>query len=127
MKASVLPTVVEGARRRRAGTGVGCLVLFGLTLAALGHVALHTKHIESSLAMGKASRRHKELLERNRQLQLENVRLKDPNRIVEVARDKLGMGKPTEIVPVAAVKDWFERQAAEAAATKKPGKKETAP
>lgn len=95
------PVSEADARRRRPGTGVAFLVLLGLTLGALGHVAVHIKHLEVALALGEARRERAELEERRRNLVLEIGVLKDPTRVMEVAREKLGMGTPSaaDIIP----------------------------
>lgn len=90
------------ARRRRPGTGVACLVLLGLTLGALAHVAVHMKHLEVALKLGEARKERARLEEQRRQLELEVGVLKDPTRIMEAARDKLGLAPPSaaDIVPI---------------------------
>jgi cell division protein FtsL len=78
------------------------LVLLGLTLGALGHVAVHLKHLEVALQLGDARKERARLEEQRRQLVLEVGVLKDPTRIMEVARERLGLGPPSaaDIVPV---------------------------
>lgn len=93
-KATTMPVVEEGRRRRRMSAGVECLVLLGLTLAALGHVAVQAKRIEFALELGRAQGQHLELVERRRRLVSEIARLKDPGRIETIARDRLGMALP---------------------------------
>lgn len=86
---------VEGAsRRRETGIPVACLVLLGLTLGALGHVAVQAKRLEVGLELGREQKRHHELIEQQRTLTLELGRLKDPGRLVTMARDKLQMAPP---------------------------------
>jgi cell division protein FtsL len=87
---------IDKPRRARMGTGVACLVLFGLTLAALGHVAVQASHLDVALGLGKEQKLQGELLEQRRRLKSEIGRLKDPARISTLARDALKM------VPVAA-------------------------
>jgi hypothetical protein len=86
--------VVEGRRKRRMGAGVGCLVLLGLTLGGVGHVAVQARQLEVALALGAEQKLNQELLERKRRLQNEIGRLKNPGLIVNVARDKLEMAPP---------------------------------
>jgi cell division protein FtsL len=86
----------EGSRRRRMGSGVACLVLLGLTLAALAHVAVQARHLDVALSLGKEQKTQSELYEQRRKLKSEIGRLKDPARISALARDALKM------VPVAA-------------------------
>jgi cell division protein FtsL len=92
----------EWSRRRRMGSGVACLVLLGLTLAALGHVAVQARHLDVALALGKEQRIQSELLEAKRRLKSEIGHLKDPARISTMARDQLKMAPvvPTDIRPV---------------------------
>jgi cell division protein FtsL len=77
--------------RRRAGNALFCLVLLGLTLFALGHVAVQAKTVEVGLRLAQEQSAHEELLAEQRHLQLDIGRLKEPRRLVEVARTKLGM------------------------------------
>jgi cell division protein FtsL len=102
-KKQVRPEVV---RRRRMGSGVACLVLLGLTLAALGHVAVQASHLDVALALGKEQKIQGELLEQRRRLKNDIGRLKDPGRISVLAREKLKMAPvvPTDIMPVSALK-----------------------
>jgi cell division protein FtsL len=90
------------SRRRRMGSGVACLLLLGLTLAALGHVAVQARHLDVALALGKEQKIQSELLEARRRLKSEIGHLKDPARISTMARDKLKMAPvvPTDIRPV---------------------------
>jgi len=92
----------EWSRRRRMGSGVACLVLLGLTLAALGHVAVQARHLDVALALGKEQKIRGELMEAQRRLKSEIGHLKDPARISTVARDKLKMAPvvPTDIRPI---------------------------
>jgi cell division protein FtsL len=101
-KPVVKPGKVEGPRRRRMGSGVACLVLLGLTLAALGHVAVQARHLDVALALGKEQKLQGELMEQRRRLKSEIGRLKDPGRISVMARDKLKMAPvvPTDIRPI---------------------------
>jgi cell division protein FtsL len=79
------------ARGRRPGAGVFCLVLLGLTLGALGHVAVQAKKDELALLLGKERADHEALLIERRQLKIEIGRLKDPARLVKLAEGTLGM------------------------------------
>lgn len=102
------------ARRRRPGTGVACLILLGITLGALGHVAVHLKHYEVALALGQARRARSALEERRRQLSLEIGVYKDPMRVMDVAREKLGLSQPSaaDIVPAAQLRERLAMRAA---------------
>jgi cell division protein FtsL len=92
----------EGSRRRRMGSGVACLVLLGLTLAALAHVAVQARHLDVALALGKEQKIQSDLYEQRRRLKSEIGRLKDPARISTLARDALKMVPvaPTDIVAI---------------------------
>ena len=96
------PVRAEGPRRRRMGSGVASLVLLGLTLAALGHVAVQARHLDVALALGKEQKVQGELLEARRRLKTEIGHLKDPARISTMARDKLKMAPvvPSDIRPM---------------------------
>jgi hypothetical protein len=85
-------TVLDpGRRRQRASLAVIAFVILGLTLGALGHVAVHAKRLEVALALGDAERVHRDLAERRRFLEIEIGMLKDPDRVIPYARDKLLM------------------------------------
>ena len=77
--------------RRRFGNVVFCVVLLGLTLGALGHVAVQAKKVEVALLLGKEQALHDELVAQQRHLRNEIGRLKDPRRLVQIAQTKLGM------------------------------------
>jgi cell division protein FtsL len=88
-------TVVEsGDGRRRLGAGLVGLLVLGVTLGATAHVAVHAKRIEVAIALGKEERAFRELTEQRRNLEIEIGMLKDPARIIGIARDKLGMHPP---------------------------------
>jgi cell division protein FtsL len=79
------------ATRRRAGNALFCLVLLGLTVFALGHVAVQAKTVEVGLKLAQEQAAHEDLLAEQRHLQLDIGRQKEPRRLVEVARTRLGM------------------------------------
>ena len=86
------PALLDPSRRRqRASLAVIAFVVLGLTLGALGHVAVHAKRLEVALALGEAERVHRELAEQRRHLEIEIGMLKDPGRVIAIARDKLLM------------------------------------
>jgi cell division protein FtsL len=87
-------TAPEEAKWRRPGSGVFCLALLGVTLAALGHVAVTSKQLEIGLELGREQRFHGELLDRKKHLELELGRLKHPERLTQIARDTLKMAPP---------------------------------
>ena len=68
--------------------------MLGLTLGATAHVAVHAKRIEVAIALGKEERTFRELTEQRRHLEIEIGMLKDPARIIAIARDQLGMHPP---------------------------------
>jgi cell division protein FtsL len=89
-------TVVDaGAGGGRASLALIGLLVLGLTLGALVHVAVHAKRIEVALALGNEERQYRELAEQRRHLEIEIGMLKDPGRIVRIARDELHMAPPT--------------------------------
>lgn len=129
MLSTARPPVSDSeARRRRPGTGVACLVLLGLTLGALAHVAVHMKHLDVALKLGEARKERAKLEEQRRQLVLEVGVLKDPVRIMQVAREKLGLAPPSaaDIVSVSGLRARIAARRAEgadkteAAASEKP-------
>jgi cell division protein FtsL len=94
----VLPA--DRLRGRGMGTGVACLVLLGLTVAALAHVAVQARHLDVALALGQEQKVQAELLEQRRRLKNEISRLKEPGRISALARERLNMAAvdPADIV-----------------------------
>jgi len=87
------PTLLDpGRRRQHASLAVIAFVILGLSLGALGHVAVHAKRLEVALALGEAERVHRELAEQRRHLEIEIGMLKDPSRVIAIARDQLLMG-----------------------------------
>jgi hypothetical protein len=64
------------------------------TAGALAHVAVRLKGIEVAYALGRERRINTELEEQRRRLHIEIGMLKDPVRVVALARDKLSMGPP---------------------------------
>ncbi len=89
---------VESTPARR-GTGVMCLVLLGLTLGALSHVAVQAKRVDVGMQLGKEQKIQTDLQERRRRLEIEIGMLKAPGRLISQARDQLQMGPaaPTDI------------------------------
>jgi len=94
--------VEPGDLPRRLSLGLIGLVILGLTLGGIAHVAVHAKRIEVAIALGKEERLHRELVEARRHLEIEIGMLKDPARIIAIARDQLGMRAPlsTDIRPL---------------------------
>ena len=66
--------VDSGGARRRLSFGLIGLIVLGVTLVATAHVAVHAKRIEVAIGM-----------------------LKDPARIIAIARDHLGMRPPAPV------------------------------
>ena len=78
----------------RRGAGVGAFVLAIVTAGALAHVGVRLKGLEVAYDLGRERRIATELEEQRRRLQIEIGMLKDPVRVVSIARDKLDMGPP---------------------------------
>lgn len=94
-------SVVAGSGRRqvktagdRRGVGVGAFLLAVVTVGALTHVAVRLKGLDVAYALGHERRVAADLEEQRRRLQIEIGMLKDPGRVVTIARDKLKMGPP---------------------------------
>jgi hypothetical protein len=87
------PMVVTGLARRR-GIGVGGFLLGIVTVGALVHVAVRMKGIEVAYDLGRERKINTELEEQRRRLHIEIGMLKDPGRVVALARDRLNMGPP---------------------------------
>ncbi len=88
------PLIESGDARRRLNAGLIGLIVLGVTLGAIAHVAVHTKRIEIAIALGKEEHAFRELTLQRRQLEIEIGLLKDPARVIAIARDKLGMQPP---------------------------------
>lgn len=86
--------VESGGARRRLSLGLIGLVVLGMTVGATAHVAVHSKRIEVAIALGKEERAFRELTLQRRHLEIEIGMLKDPARIIAIARDQLGMRPP---------------------------------
>jgi cell division protein FtsL len=109
-------TIVEsGDGRRRLSAGLIGLVILGVTLGATAHVAVHAKRMEVAIALGKEERAFRELTEQRRNLEIEVGMLKDPARIITIARDKLGMHPPApeDIHPLVRTPDRSAAKSAE--------------
>ena len=78
----------------RRGAGVWAFLLALLTAAALGHVAVRMHGIQIAYDLGRERRSNTQLEEQRRRLNIEIGMLKDPDRVITVARDKLHMGPP---------------------------------
>jgi cell division protein FtsL len=86
--------VESGDGKRRLSMGLIGLVVLGVTAGAIAHVAVHAKRIEVAIALGKEERTYRALVDERRHLEIEIGMLKDPARIIAIARDQLGMGPP---------------------------------
>jgi cell division protein FtsL len=97
--ASLGPVVRTDAAERR-GIGVGAFLLALVTAGALAHVGVRMKGIEVAYDLGREKRVNTQLEEERRRLNIEIGMLKDPGRVVAIARDKLKMGPPapTDVV-----------------------------
>jgi cell division protein FtsL len=89
--------VESGGARRRLSFGLIGLIVLGVTLVATAHVAVHAKRIEVAIALGKEERAFRELTLQRRHLEIEIGMLKDPARIIAIARDQLGMRPPAPV------------------------------
>jgi cell division protein FtsL len=78
----------------RRGIGVGAFVLALVTAGALAHVGVRMKGIEVAYDLGHERRINTQLEEERRRLNIEIGMLKDPVRVVGIARDRLKMGPP---------------------------------
>jgi cell division protein FtsL len=78
----------------RRGAGAGAFLLAIMTAGALAHVAVRLKGLDVAYALGHERRVAADLEEQRRGLQIEIGMLKDPGRVVMIARDRLKMGPP---------------------------------
>jgi cell division protein FtsL len=94
VKTSTLNPVVKPDLGNRRGVGVWAFLLALCTVGALAHVAVRMHSIQIAYALGRERRANTELEEQRRRLNIEIGMLKDPDRIIGIAREKLGMGPP---------------------------------
>jgi cell division protein FtsL len=78
----------------RPGAGVGAFLLVIVTAGALAHVAVRLKGLEVAYDLGRERRITTDLEEQRRRLQIEIGMLKDPGRVISIARESLNMGPP---------------------------------
>ena len=86
--------VVKPDLGNRRGAGVWAFLLALCTAGALAHVAVRMHGIQIAYALGRERRTNTQLEEQRRRLNIEIGMLKDPDRIIGIAREKLGMGPP---------------------------------
>jgi cell division protein FtsL len=86
--------VVKPDVGNRRGVGVAAFLLALVTVGALAHVAVRTHGIRIAYALGRERRTNTELEEQRRRLNIEIGMLKDPDRVIGIAREKLGMAPP---------------------------------
>jgi cell division protein FtsL len=91
-----IPPVIRPDLGNRRGIGVWAFLLALATAGALAHVAVRMKGIEVAYDIGRERRKNTELEEQRRRLNIEIGMLKDPVRVVRIARDDLHMG-PAEM------------------------------
>jgi cell division protein FtsL len=98
-----LDPVVHPDLGNRKGIGVSAFLLALVTAGAMAHVGVRMKGIEVAYDLGHERRINTQLEEERRRLNIEIGMLKDPVRVVSIARDKLKMGPPaqTDIVRLA--------------------------
>jgi cell division protein FtsL len=89
-----LGPVVRPDLGNRRGVGVWAFSLALLTAGALAHVAVRMHGIQIAYQLGRERRTNTELEEQRRRLNIEIGMLKDPGRVIGIARDKLQMGPP---------------------------------
>ena len=91
-----LTATADGRRLvKRGGAGVWLFLLAIGTAGALAHVAIRFEGLEVAYALGRERKIGADLEEQRRRLQIEIGMLKDPNRVVTIARDQLHMGPPS--------------------------------
>jgi cell division protein FtsL len=95
--------MVHADTANRRGIGVEAFLLALVTAGAMAHVGVRMKGIEVAYDLGRENRINTQLEEERRRLNIEIGMLKDPVRVVSIARDKLQMGPPapTDIVRLA--------------------------
>jgi len=96
MQASVR-SAVRFLQRARQGdlsfVAVAFTVVFG---SLLGIVALQTMIVQNRVELDRVGRQLDEELEVNRRLRLEVIELESPDRVLQLASDRLGMIRPSQ-------------------------------
>lgn len=92
MKRAELPATPVPVRSR--GLGWPAFLLAVLMVGALAHVAVRLHGLELAYDLARQRKIQSALEEQRRRLQTEIGMLKDPTRIVALARDRLQMGPP---------------------------------
>ena len=90
MAVSITPIVKPDLGNRR-GVGVWAFLLALCTAGALAHVAVRMHGIQIAYALGRERRTNTELAEQRRRLNIEIGMLKDPDRVIGIAREQLRM------------------------------------
>ena len=80
----------------RRGVGVWAFLLALVTVAALAHVGVRMHGIQIAYDLGRERRINTELEEYRRKLNIEIGMLKDPDRIITIAREQLHMAPPAQ-------------------------------
>src|SRR5204863_6640031 len=86
--------IVKPDLGNRRGAGVWAFLLALCTAGALAHVAVRMHGIQIAYALGRERRTNTQLEEQRRRLNIEIGMLKDPDRVIGIARAKLEMGPP---------------------------------
>ena len=84
-------SVVKPDLGNRRGVGVWAFLLALCTVGALAHVAVRMHGIQIAYALGRERRTNTELAEQRRRLNIEIGMLKDPDRVIGIAREQLRM------------------------------------
>lgn len=89
------PGAVRSRVRGSGISGICGILLAVVTAGALVHVGVRMTRIQVGYDLARGRQTNQELLEQQRRLQIEIGMLKDPVRVVMLARYKLGMAPPT--------------------------------
>ncbi|MES1171971.1 MAG: cell division protein FtsL [Bacteroidota bacterium] len=81
-------------RTARRGAGIWAFLLAIVTAGALAHVGVRIRGLQVGYDLGTERRVAAELEEQRRRLQIEIGMLKDPGRVISIARERLDMGPP---------------------------------
>ena len=90
----LIKEVVRPDVGNRRGVGVWAFLLALVTVGALAHVGVRMHGIQIAYDLGRERRINTELEEYRRKLNIEIGMLKDPDRIISIARDQLHMAPP---------------------------------
>lgn len=97
----VKPRKLSARARRRRARALTALTVFGTVLLVFGVVAVHALLAQGSFELTKLEERVSKAEARYSNLRLEVAELEAPDRIIRVAKERLGMTEPQKVTYLA--------------------------